>query len=377
MEWKDLVNLTFEVDGETIRLEEGQAAVSYGGASEDRYILQNRVVHTDINDDGHMDAIAHIIMTSAGTGNFHLLVPVIDEGQGGSAQQPVWIGDRIVMESIGVRDGVIQVVLLDRGPDEPFTVVSRRQTLEVDFSGPEPVVSVIDSQPLREPPTSGTEQLEDDLLLGLESAPEATPTVPPIEFDLPQSDPIRDGPAPVMYFTFDDGPHPVYTLQVLDILARYGARATFFVTGENAERFPGTLQRIVDQGHTIGNHTWGHERLAGLTREQFDDTVGRTQVLLGSKATNCLRPPYKATDDSTFQWAAELGMTLAVWTVDPEDWRPQSALTIAQHIVDHAYNGAVVLLHDGGDNRSQTVLALDVALGHLSSQGYQFESQCT
>ena len=88
-------------------------------------------------------------------------------------------------------------------------------------------------------------------------------------------------PTPVMYLTFDDGPHPVYTLQVLDVLARYNVKATFFVLGSEAELYPGTFQRILDRGHTVGNHTWNHEALAGIPREEFDDTIGRTQALLG------------------------------------------------------------------------------------------------
>ncbi|WP_420640112.1 polysaccharide deacetylase family protein [Candidatus Poriferisocius sp.] len=193
---------------------------------------------------------------------------------------------------------------------------------------------------------------------------DTSPAVPP------------DGPAPIMYFTFDDGPHPVYTGEVLDVLARYDARATFFVLGSYAERFPVIIQRILDEGHTIGNHTWNHERLGGLPREQFDDTVGRTQALLGNRATTCLRPPYASMDELTRDWAAEHGLRLALWNVDPEDWRAPPALTIAQHIVDHARDGAIILLHDGGTDRSQTVLGLDVALVHLSERGYRFESQC-
>ena len=179
-----------------------------------------------------------------------------------------------------------------------------------------------------------------------------------------------------MYFTFDDGPHPVYTLQILDLLAQYNAQATFFVLGSEAEMYPGTLQRILDEGHTIGNHTWNHDALAGLPRDQFDDTIGRTQALLGNRTTPCMRPPYGLMDASTEDWAAEHGLDVVLWHVDPLDWREISALAIAQQIVDDARDGAVVLLHDGGGDRSATVLGLEVALHELTQRGYRFASIC-
>ncbi|MCQ3812122.1 MAG: polysaccharide deacetylase family protein [Acidimicrobiia bacterium] len=180
-----------------------------------------------------------------------------------------------------------------------------------------------------------------------------------------------------MYLTFDDGPHPVYTPQVLDVLARYGARATFFVVGSLAESYPGTTQRIIDEGHTIGNHTWNHEALGGLTREEFDETVGRTQALLGHRGTACLRPPYASMDEFTRDWAAAHGLAVVTWDTSPQDWLQISAQDVAQHLVDYARDGVVMLLHDGGGDRSHTVLGLDMALRELSDRGYRFEPLCS
>lgn len=179
-----------------------------------------------------------------------------------------------------------------------------------------------------------------------------------------------------MYLTFDDGPHPVYTPQVLDVLARHGVQAMFFVVGSLAEANPGIIQRILDEGHTLGNHTWNHEALGGLTREEFDETVGRTQALLGTRGTACLRPPYASMDDFTRPWAAEHGLAVVTWDTSPQDWLQISAQDIAQHIVDYARDGVVMLLHDGGGDRSQTVLGLDIALNELSAQGFRFEPMC-
>ena len=180
-----------------------------------------------------------------------------------------------------------------------------------------------------------------------------------------------------MYLTFDDGPHPVYTPQILDVLARHRVQAMFFVVGSLAEANPGIIQRIVDEGHTLGNHTWNHEALGGLTREEFDETVGRTQTLLGDRGSACLRPPYASMDASTRPWAAEHGLAVVTWDTSPKDWLEVSAQDIAQHVVDFARDGVVLLLHDGGGDRSQTVLGLDSALTELSRRGYRFEPLCS
>ena len=474
VEWEDLENLSFEVSGWAVQLEDGRATFNYGGESSDLYTLQNRVAQGDLDSDGYDDVVVHIVMSSAGSGEFHLIVAVIDDGQGGTAHQPVWVGDRIVIESIDVRDGLVEVSLLDRQLDEPFTVITRRQTLEINFSGPEPEVSVIDSHPLEDLPlpdpelpeiaiqfdsgaigaivagsigfrqrqtysasisagqaftatleapvgiwldvrlgdhvvasaSERSQSVQAELLatgswevtvvsshtgeadyklsiealpLGSVTTPAPSPTVSTIDAALPDFNPtpIPGEPSPVIYFTFDDGPHSVYTPQVLDVLARYGARAMFFVVGSLADRYPGTIQRILNEGHTIGNHTWNHESLAGLPREEFDETVGRTQALLSNRGTTCLRPPYASMDAFTRDWAAEHGLSIETWDFSPQDWIQRPAQVMAQDIVDHARDGAILLLHDGGGDRTQTVLALDVALSYLSDQGFRFEPLCT
>jgi len=202
-----------------------------------------------------------------------------------------------------------------------------------------------------------------------------TPTAPAEPPSAPGAP--SEGTGPVVYLTFDDGPHPEYTPQVLEILSRHGVRATFFVIGSLAELYPGIIWRINAEGHTVANHTWNHEVLAGLSQEAFDNTVGRTQELLGALATPCLRPPYGSIDAFTHDWAANHGLEIALWNVDPADWRSPPAAEIAQHVVEHAHDGAIVLLHDGGGDRTQTILVLDTALSTLSSQGYRFEPLCT
>jgi len=175
--------------------------------------------------------------------------------------------------------------------------------------------------------------------------------------------------------TFDDGPSP-YTSQVLDRLQRYEAKATFFVIGRLAQAQPELLQRIETAGHTLGNHTYDHRSLRGLTEEAFDQAVEETQVVLGEHTSKCLRPPYGSTDAHTVAYAAKLGYALVLWTVDPRDWRRPGAAVIARHVVTHAAPGAIVVLHDGGGDRSQTVAALEIILRQLTAQGYHFAALC-
>ena len=181
---------------------------------------------------------------------------------------------------------------------------------------------------------------------------------------------------PVVHLTFDDGPQPQWTPQILAVLARYHARATFFVLGQQAQRYPGLIQAIVSGGHTVANHTFSHASLRGIGRDLFVSEVQRTQVVLRGIGTACLRPPYGAIDGAGRGYAAELGYRIVLWDVDPRDWtRPGSAL-IAAHVLQRVRPGSIVLLHDGGGSRAQTVAALDTILRQLTARGYSFAPVC-
>ena len=465
--WEDLEHLTVEIDGEVVRLEGGRATVSYGGASASLFTLQNRVAQGDLDGDGDEDVVAHIVERSPGTGVFHLIVPVINDDGAVSAQQPIAVGDRVVVDAITVRDGLIEVSLFDRAQDEPFTVISRHTTLEIDLLGPAPQARVIGTEPIEDMPRPGPERPEVNIRFepGSVSATEsgtidfrerqtyavyasegqpfiATLRAPLgvwldvrldhlivttsaqrsqlVEAELPATGPWKvtvisshageagyeltvevlprplAGPPPtttaqavgaphtvpsdddgdVVYLTFDDGPNPVYTPQVLDVLARHGARATFFVVGSLAQAYPGIIQRIAAEGHTLANHAWNHEDLAGLSRAAFDETIGRTQEVLGDLAAPCLRPPYGSVDAFTREWAASHGLTLMTWDASPQDWSRPPAEEIADYIVEWARPGIVLLMHDGGGDRSRTVQGLDMALERLADRGLRYEPVC-
>ena len=184
-------------------------------------------------------------------------------------------------------------------------------------------------------------------------------------------------PTKVAYLTFDDGPDPRWTPMILDVLRRYNAKATFFVIGSAAERYPALLRRVVREGHTLGNHTYSHADLTRLSASAFASEVSRADRAIRritGKPTRLLRPPYGAANGYTRSLAAGSGHRLVMWDVDPQDWRRSGASVIARTVLRETDNGEVVLLHDGGGDRWQTVAALNQILGTMTAAGYRFDA---
>ena len=189
----------------------------------------------------------------------------------------------------------------------------------------------------------------------------------------------RQPAPPVVYLTFDDGPHPTWTPQVLDILRDYDAQATFFVLGELAALRPGLIQRIGNEGHVIANHTYNHQSMAGMSFSRFQWQIQATENAVrgaGGQIAPCLRPPYGAMDGNTRSFAAALGYDVIMWDVDPRDWAQPGAGVIADRVVFNTRPGSIVLLHDGGASRAQTVAGLRSIMSRLSAQGYEFRALC-
>jgi peptidoglycan/xylan/chitin deacetylase (PgdA/CDA1 family) len=140
------------------------------------------------------------------------------------------------------------------------------------------------------------------------------------------------------------------------------------------------VQQELAAGMSLGNHTWSHLSLDGISQAEFNSQITqteaaqRTQGAYMQPGVHCLRPPYGATDGNTSTWAAQLGHQVMLWDIDPQDWAIPGAQQIADTIISYAYPGAIVLSHDGGGNRSQTVDAYRIALPELAAQGYRFES---
>ncbi|WEG10823.1 polysaccharide deacetylase family protein [Pullulanibacillus sp. KACC 23026] len=179
--------------------------------------------------------------------------------------------------------------------------------------------------------------------------------------------------------TFDDGPDPTYTPEILDILKEYHAKATFFVIGKHILEHPNLVQREVMEGHDIENHTFSHIRLQQMTNETFlkdikmaDKTIDQFQPY----RVKLFRPPGGALNlnEDIIEALKENHMEIVLWSwhQDTNDWKRPGASRIAQHVIKNAHNGDIVILHDAGGDRSQTVNALKQILPELEKQGYQF-----
>jgi len=154
---------------------------------------------------------------------------------------------------------------------------------------------------------------------------------------------------PLIALTFDDGPSAVMTTRLLDGLAERGVKVTFFLVGNMAADNHALVRRMAEEGHQLGVHTYDHSLqrgLTGLNEAQFRGQVDTTRDLLSAltgQTEFMLRPPYGFVDDSVKKWA---GSPIILWSVDPEDWKYQNTEQVAQHIVSHAKDGDIVLLHD-------------------------------
>ena len=179
--------------------------------------------------------------------------------------------------------------------------------------------------------------------------------------------------------TFDDGPDPTWTPKILDILKAANVKAAFFVVGKNAENYPALVRRIVDEGHEIGNHTYYHPNLAVCWPEHIRLELNATQLLLESitgRATTLFRPPYAAdtspsqlSELTPLQIAQDLDYLVVLENIDPQDWARPGADIILQRIKQQRRDGNIILLHDAGGDRSQTVEALPRILEWLHVRG--------
>ncbi|MFF5425359.1 MULTISPECIES: polysaccharide deacetylase family protein [unclassified Streptomyces] len=182
-----------------------------------------------------------------------------------------------------------------------------------------------------------------------------------------------EGAGRSMVLTFDDGPDPRHTPAILSTLRRHDCRAMFFVCGEMAAAHPDLLRRIADDGHVVGNHSWSHPLVPKLRPSRIRAELGSTSDLveqtLGT-APLWYRAPYGAWNRHSFEIGAELGMEPLGWTLDTLDWKEPGSGTIVRRVLAGAAPGVVVLSHDAGGDRSQSVSALRRYLPALLDAGY-------
>jgi polysaccharide deacetylase family sporulation protein PdaB len=171
--------------------------------------------------------------------------------------------------------------------------------------------------------------------------------------------------------TFDDGPHPTYTKEILDILARYKVKATFFLVGEMAERYPELVRAEVAGGHTIANHTYHHVNLTKIPAGYIATEIRACDNVLTSIAhepVHLFRPPGGDYNDTVAKVCETLGHTMVLWTDSPRDYLRPDVDIIKRRVLSKISAGGIILMHDGVQ---QTVDALPYILKALKSKGYQ------
>lgn len=184
---------------------------------------------------------------------------------------------------------------------------------------------------------------------------------------------------PIVALTFDDGPHPEYTPRLLEILARYGAKATFFVVGETATKYPELLQKMAGAGHAIGNHSWGHRSFPALGRNERRQEMEACEALIAPYSQKLFRPPYGNQIFASRFDAWRLGFRVIAWNVTGTDWRNDDAQAVFRRLADRLRPGSIILLHDAlFDLEDQKFAVRDATLGAVQllleryAQTYRF-----
>lgn len=182
----------------------------------------------------------------------------------------------------------------------------------------------------------------------------------------------------VVAFTFDDGPHPLYTKQLLDIFHSVNGKATFFMIGQEMDAFEDVAREVHTAGHEIANHTYSHPDLTTLKLEEMraelqkaDERIRR----LTGKPVMSFRPPYFAVNEDILALAGEFGYT-AIGTVNggAKDWEQPGVDYILDHTRPTIENGSILIFHDGYGERSQTIEAVQILVEELALEGYRFLS---
>jgi peptidoglycan/xylan/chitin deacetylase (PgdA/CDA1 family) len=167
---------------------------------------------------------------------------------------------------------------------------------------------------------------------------------------------------------FDDGPS-AYTTQVLRVLRRFDAHATFFEIGQETTGRAAIMKKVLTQGNEIGNHSLHHE--LDPSSESLSETNRLIRHATGFRPCD-FRPPDGAVNSALIERASALQMNTINWEVDPRDWADPGTAAIASNVIQNAHNGSIVVMHDGGGDRSETVAALPAILSNFEHRGYQF-----
>ena len=211
-------------------------------------------------------------------------------------------------------------------------------------------------------------------------------TSPPIVVAAPSAPQPRVAAAPQYYIddagpaaialTLDDGPHPVYTPQVLEILEQYGIKATFNMIGRQIGANLSLVREVAAAGHTITNHTWDHADIRGYSTARIVSEIDRCNDALAEagQTPTIFRAPYGYWTPTVFRACAARGLTPLGWSVDPQDWDTAHVTTraIVNTVLRTTKAHDIILEHDGGGDRANTVAALRIFLPELLERGFVF-----
>jgi len=175
----------------------------------------------------------------------------------------------------------------------------------------------------------------------------------------------------VIALTFDDGPWPDYTEQILNILAANDVKATFYMVGSVLKEYPRIGRAVRDGGHAIGNHSWSHAMRPRDPAGEIARTDAAIKSILGVTSTT-FRPPYGELRNGMARAAMKRKHAVLMWSADSNDWKGGRASRLVSTVVGQASRGGVALMHDGGGNRSQTVAAVPRIIRELRERGYRF-----
>jgi peptidoglycan-N-acetylglucosamine deacetylase len=187
---------------------------------------------------------------------------------------------------------------------------------------------------------------------------------------------IDDGPKAIA-LTIDDGPSPIYTPQILRLLAKYHVTASFSMIGIQVDQYPAVARDVAAAGHVIINHTWQHRDLpilpAAAALTQMDHATEAIHRVTG-RIPAYFRAPYGAWSRTVLQHCEKTGMAPVDWSVDPRDWARPGVSSITDNILRNTRTGSIILEHDGGGDRSETVAALRLVIPSLLEAGYHFRA---
>ncbi|MFD0696779.1 polysaccharide deacetylase family protein [Paenibacillus sp. GCM10027628] len=179
----------------------------------------------------------------------------------------------------------------------------------------------------------------------------------------------------VIALTFDDGPHPEYTAQILDLLKQYDAKATFFVVGNKVKLYPDLLKREVDEGHELANHTYSHAYLSKRTNMKKEINKAE-EIIYATTGRHCqlFRPPGGFFNERLVSTVRQEGYKMVMWSwqLDTKDWNTPGVNRIVNKVLSNARNGNIILFHDYIEGPTQTIEALKIILPELKNRGYRF-----